>query len=128
MAKYVARLGITRQARIEADEFRINLYKLVRRQAGNIKMVKLHLSYAISFESFLSGRSYRITKGLYLVGRALEVQRHPEWKGGGIWPNIKDERSFTDMLARLKVSSAAVIIHVSTLLFRPNLGLSFLKY
>jgi hypothetical protein len=54
MAKHVARLGIFRRARIEADEFRINLYKLVRRQAGNIEMVKLHFSYAISFESFLS--------------------------------------------------------------------------
>jgi hypothetical protein len=131
MAKHTARLGITRQLRNEADEFHINLYKLIRCQAGNIEMVKLHFSYTISFESFLS--SLKNETALQNDKGGFTLKDGP-WKysvilngtAGGLWPNIKHEWSFNDMLARLKVSSgAAVIIHVSTLLFHLNLGLPF---
>lgn len=122
----MARLSITRQARYEADEFQIHLYKLIRRQAGNIEVVKLHFSYAISFESFLSIlKDETILQndkgGFTLEDGPWKCSVMLNWKVGGLWPNIKDERSFKDMLARLKVSQgAAVIIHVSTLLSNPQ--------
>lgn len=118
----MARLGITREVRNEAEEFCIKLFKLTRRQAGNIETVQLHFSYAISFESFLS--TLKGETGLQNDNGGFTLEDGP-WrysvvlngKVGGLWPNIKDEKSFKDMLCRLKVSSgAAVIIHVSSLL------------
>jgi hypothetical protein len=126
MAKHVARLGITRQARCQTEKFRIKLYKLTSRQAGNIEIVQLHFSYAINFESFLS--TLKDETALQNDKGGFTLEDGP-WKYsvilnervGGLWPNIKDERSFKDMLARLKVSSgAAVIIHVSILLSNPQ--------
>jgi hypothetical protein len=122
MGVHSVRLSITRQAQYPEDEFRIHLYKLTRRQAGNPVMVRLHFSYATNLGSFLSTLQnetalQKENGGFTLKDGPWKYSMMLNGKIGALWSNLKDERSFNDMLHKLEVSEgAAVMIHVSTFL------------
>src|ERR1700721_3392838 len=106
MALHSARLNVSRQARYSEDEFHIHLYKLARRQAGNILKMQLHFSYTISFESFLSilkdeTALQKEKGGFTLEDGPWKYSMMLNGKAGGLWSNLKDEISFNDLLHEL---------------------------
>jgi len=115
-----ARAGITRETRYPREEFRIFLSKLARRQAGNVVKVLLHFSYEISFESFLSILKdetvlQKENGGFTLEDGPWKYSMMLDRKIGPLWSNLGDEKSFKDLLYKLRESQGeAMMIHVST--------------
>ncbi len=113
---------MTRQTRQPEDEFRISLSKLARKQPGNLVKVLLHFSYGTSFDSFLS--ILKDETALQKENGGFTLEDGP-WRYNiilngkirGFWCSLKDERSFDDLLHKLRASEGeAVMIHVSTFL------------